>query len=155
MKNYWVPLSIIGAIIYGSFSLLLELVDPAIKKDTNAQFGYGLFLGIVQIPIIIISYALWYYLYPESRKVLLKNINWKIIALTIIVGILIGPIHTLVINAGGSVGQQTMYSLAIVPVIFGGWYLLKEELTTKQWIGIAFAALGAYLMSSGKHKSKK
>jgi drug/metabolite transporter (DMT)-like permease len=155
MKNYWVPLSIIGAIIYGSFSLLLELVDPAIKKDTNAQFGYGLFLGFVQIPIIIISYALWYYLYPESRKVLLKNINWKIIALTIIVGILIGPIHTLVINAGGSVGQQTMYSLAIVPVIFGGWYLLKEELTTKQWIGIAFAALGAYLMSSGKHKSKK
>lgn len=155
MKNYWVPLSIFGAIIYGSFSLLLELVDPAIKNDTNAQFGYGLFLGFIQIPIILIIYGIWYYMFPDSRKLLMKNINWKIIALTIIVGILIGPVHTLVINAGGSVGQQTMYSLAILPVIFGGRYLLKEDLSIQQWVGIGFAALGAYLMSSGKHKSSK
>lgn len=152
MKNYWIGLSLFGAFIYGSFSLLLELVDPKIKADESAQFGYGIFLAVIQIPIIIISYLLWHYYNPKSRKVLLKNINWKLIAVTIIAGFLIGPVHTLVINAGGSIGQQTMYSLAIIPVLIGGRIFLKEKLNIKQWGGILFAALGAYLMSTGEHK---
>ena len=153
MKNYWFPLSLFGAIIYGSFSLLLEMISPKIKADENAQFGYGLILAVIQIPIIIISYSIWHFYNPKSRKVLIKNLDWKIIAATIVIGFLIGPVHTLVINAGGSIGQQTMYSLAIIPVLIGGWFLLKETLTRKQWAGIAFAALGAYLMSTGKDKS--
>ena len=153
MKNYWLSLSIFGAFIYGSFSLLLELVNSKIKADDDAQFGYGLFLAVIQIPIIIIAYSLWHYYNPKSRKVLLKNINWRLIGATIIAGFLIGPVHTLVINAGGSVGQQTMYSLAIIPVIIGGRLFLKEKLNSKQWTGIVFAALGAYLMSTGKDKA--
>lgn len=153
MKNYWLSLSIFGAFIYGSFSLLLELVNSKIKADDDAQFGYGLFLAVIQIPIIIIAYSLWHYYNPKSRKVLLKNINWRLIGATIIAGFLIGPVHTLVINAGGSVGQQTMYSLAILPVIIGGRLFLKEKLNRKQWAGIVFAALGAYLMSTGKDKA--
>ena len=153
MKNYWLSLSIFGAFIYGSFSLLLELVNSKIKADDDAQFGYGLFLAVIQIPIIIIAYSLWHYYNPKSRKVLLKNINWRLMGATIIAGFLIGPVHTLVINAGGSVGQQTMYSLAIIPVIIGGRLFLKEKLNSKQWTGIVFAALGAYLMSTGKDKA--
>ena len=90
---------------------------------------------------------------PDTEKVLLKNINWRLIGATIIAGFLIGPVHTLVINAGGSVGQQTMYSLAILPVIIGGRIFLKEKLNRKQWAGIVFAALAAYLMSTGKDKA--
>lgn len=153
MKNYWFPLSLIGAAIYGSFSLLLELVDPKIKADENAQFGYGLILAVIQIPIIIISYGVWHLYNPKARKVLINNLNWKIIAMTILFGFSIGPVHTLVINAGGSVGQQTMYSLAIIPVLVGGWFFLKESLSRKQWIGIIFAAVGAYLMSTGTDKA--
>lgn len=153
MKNYWFPLSLFGAFIYGSFSLLLELVAPKIKADENAQFGYGLILAVIQIPLIIISYSVWHMYNPKSRKVLINNLDWKIIVATIVFGFLIGPVHTLVINAGGSVGQQTMYSLAIIPVLLGGWFFLKENLTRKQWIGIVFAALGAYLMSTSKDKS--
>ena len=153
MRNYWFSLSLFGAFIYGSFSLLLELVDSKIKADDDAQFGYGLFLAVIQIPIIIIAYSLWHYYNPKSRKVLLKNINWRLIGATIIAGFLIGPVHTLVINAGGSVGQQTMYSLAILPVIIGGRIFLKEKLNRKQWAGIVFAALAAYLMSTGKDKA--
>lgn len=153
MNNYWFPLALFGALIYGSFSLLLELISPKIKKDTDAQFGYGLILAVIQIPLIIISYSIWHFYNPKSRKTLINNLDWKIIAATIIVGFLIGPVHTLVINAGGSVGQQTMYSLAIIPVLIGGWFFLNEQLTRQQWAGIVFAALGAYLMSTGKDKS--
>ena len=153
MKSYWLPLSLVGALIYGSFSLLLEFVSPKIKSSESAQFGYGLILAVIQIPIIIIAYGLWHYYNPKDRKILIKNLDWKLIAATILFGFLIGPIHTLVINAGGTVGQQTMYSLAIIPVLLGGWFFLKERLTKKQWIGIGCAALGAYLMSTGKDKS--
>jgi drug/metabolite transporter (DMT)-like permease len=153
MKNYWFPLSLFGAFIYGSFSLLLELVSPKIKKDADAQFGYGLILAVIQIPLIIVSYSIWHIYNPKSRKTLINNLDWKIIAATIVVGFLIGPVHTLVINAGGSVGQQTMYSLAIIPVLLGGWFFLNERLTRQQWAGIVLAAFGAYLMSTGKDKA--
>ena len=153
MKSYWFPLSLFGALIYGSFSLLLELVSPKIKSSESAQFGYGLILAVIQIPIVIIAYGLWHYYNPKDSKILIKNLDWKIIAATIVVGFLIGPVHTLVINAGGTVGQQTMYSLAIIPVLLGGWFFLKERLTKKQWVGIGCAALGAYLMSTSKDKS--
>jgi drug/metabolite transporter (DMT)-like permease len=153
MKSYWLPLSLFGALIYGSFSLLLELISPKIKSSESAQFGYGLILAVIQIPIVIIAYSLWHYYNPKDSKILIKNLDWRIITATILVGFLIGPVHTLVINAGGSVGQQTMYSLAILPVLIGGWVLMKERLTKKQWVGIGCAALGAYLMSTGKDKS--
>lgn len=153
MKSYWFPLSLFGALIYGSFSLLLELISPKIKSSGSVQVGYGLILAVIQIPIVLISYGLWQYYNPKDSKTLIKNIDWRIMAATVIFSILIQPVHTLVINAGGSVGQQTMYSLAIVPVIIGGWVLMKERLSLKQWVGIGCAALGAYLMSTGKDKS--
>jgi len=154
MKSYWFPLSLFGALIYGSFSLLLELISPIIKSNESAQLGYGLILAVIQTPMVLLSYGLWYYYNPKDSKILIKNIDWRIMAATVIFSVLIQPVHTLVINAGGSVGQQTMYSLAILPVIIGGWLLMKERLNIKQWTGIAFAAFGAYLMSTGKEKSK-
>ena len=79
--------------------------------------------------------------------------DWKIILLTIAVGFLIGPVHTLVINAGGSIGQQTMYTLAIIPVLLGSWFFFKESLSLKQWVGLVFAGIGAFLMTSKETES--
>ena len=153
MKFNWVPLSLFGALIYGSFSLLLGLISPKIKQDEDAQFGYGIFLTFLQVPISIIFYLIWAKLNPKSNKVLIKNVDWKIILLTIAVGFLINPAHTMVINAGGSVGQQTMYSLAIIPVLLGSWFFFKETLSMKQWLGLVFAGIGAFLMASKETES--
>tara|TARA_B100000035_G_C20990468_1_gene549903 strand:- start:140 stop:616 length:477 start_codon:yes stop_codon:yes gene_type:complete len=153
MKVNWVPLALLGAIIYGSFSFLLSAISPKIKQDEDAQFGYGIFIPFLQVPISILFYLIWAKLNPKSNKILIKNVDWKIILLTIAVGFLIGPVHTLVINAGGSIGQQTMYTLAIIPVLLGSWFFFKESLSLKQWIGLVFAGIGAFLMTSKETES--
>lgn len=149
MKSNWFPFSLLGAFIYGSYSLLLEMVSPELKAHQGAQFGYGLLLVVLQTPIILLLYKLWSMYNKEDNKILLKNLNWKIMLSTMLFNVLIGPVHILVINAGGSVGQQAMYSLAIIPVLIGGRIIFKESLNLKQWLGIGMAASGAYLMSSG------
>ena len=148
MNISWIPLSILSDFIYGSFSFSLTLVSDKIKNNESVQFGYGILLMIIQIPIVFIIFAIWAYKNKNDYKILVKNLDWKILALTLAFGILINPAHAMVINAGGSIGQQTMYSLAILPVLFGGWFILKERLTIMQWIGIVLAGSGTILMNS-------
>lgn len=150
MKSYWLPLAILGAVIYGTFSLLLGVVSPEIKKDTKAQFGFGLLIAIIAIPLNTTMFFIWKNKYPKSYATLFKYINWPMFLLLVIIAISTNPVHTLVFNAGGSLGQQTMYSLAIVPVILGSALFLKEHLNIKQWIGIVLAGLGTFFMTSKK-----
>ena len=143
----WIPVSLLGALVYGGYSLLLSLVDPALKKNKNAEFGYGILLGIINIPLNVIGFYIW----NKKNKlgaanVLWKNINWKILLITVLVRFFIDPVHTWVINAGGAVAQQTMYSLAIIPVIIGGIIFFKQYLTIRQWIGLVLAGIGSFLM---------
>ena len=62
------------------------------------------------------------------------------------------PVHSIVINAGGSLGQQTMYSLAIaIPVLIAGYFISSESLKSIQWLGILLAVIGTVLMNSKAH----
>lgn len=143
----WIPLSLFGAFMYGTFSFMLSFVDDNIRKSISAQFGYGMILVILSGIIALFMYLGWKYREPKTAKMLEKNLNWSVIVVTLLFSIMITPAHTLVINKGGSVGQQTMYSLAIIPVLVGSWYFYEEHLNHKQWIGLIFAGIGAYLMS--------
>ena len=143
----WIPLSLFGAFLYGTFSFMLSFVDKKIKNSESAQFGYGMILAMGSGIIALIVYLAWKHKEPKTAKMLEGNMNWKIIIITLLFSVMITPAHTLVINQGGSVGQQMMYSLAIIPVLVGSRYFFKEKLNTKQWIGLVFAGIGAYLMS--------
>ena len=148
MKFSWVPLAILGAFVYGSYSFLLGYVAPEIKQHQGAQMGYGLTLGIARIPISIILYAVWYFTSKQDRTYLHQYINWKTILLTLIFGILIDPVHTLVVNAGGSVGHQAMFSLSIIPVILGGLFFFHKHLGIRKWIGIVLSCASMWLMTT-------
>ncbi len=152
MNLSWFPLSIFGAFIYGSFSFSLALVSEKIKNNESVQFGYGILLMIIQIPLVFIIFGIWAYKNKNDYKILVKNLNWKILALTLAFGILINPAHAMVINAGGSIGQQTMYSLAIIPVLIGSWFFFRERLNLQQWSGLILAGIGAFLMSYKNEK---
>jgi len=147
-KMSWVPLSLLGATLYGSFSFMLSFVDPKIKKSESAQFGYGTLLVIISGILGTIIHSVWRVYDKQAAAILDKHISWWVIAVTLIFSIMISPMHALVINQGGSVGQQMMYSLAIIPVLIGSRYFFGEQLSAKQWAGLAFAGVGAFLMSS-------
>ena len=143
----WVPIALFGALIYGSFSLMLAMVDKKIRSDKLAQVGYGLILSMCSGVVAALIFFLFYKKhYKKHADVVLQNINWKIVIGTLIFSVLIQPTHTMVMNEGGSIGQQTMYSLAIIPVLLGTWFFFGEVLTIKQWIGLVFAGIGAFLM---------
>jgi drug/metabolite transporter (DMT)-like permease len=148
MKSYWLWLALLGALLYGTFSLLFGIVAPEIKADTAAQFGYGLLIAIVAFPINTSLFLFWRHKNKKSNKTLFKHINWTLFILLVLFGAATNPLHSIVFNTGGSLGQQTMYSLAILPVLFGGWFILKERLTIMQWIGIILAGSGTFLMNS-------
>ena len=93
-------------------------------------------------------YAIWRNKEKNTAIMLEKNISWKIVALTLVVSIMITPMHALVINQGGSVGQQMMYALAIIPVLIGSRIFFNERLNNKQIAGLVLAGLGAFLMGS-------
>tara|TARA_A200000113_G_scaffold106241_1_gene95461 strand:+ start:1562 stop:2047 length:486 start_codon:yes stop_codon:yes gene_type:complete len=144
----WIPLSLIGALFYGTFSFMLSFVDDKIKKSESAQFGYGMILAIASGILAAIMYAIWRIKEKNTAIMLEKNISWKIVALTLVVSIMITPMHALVINQGGSVGQQMMYALAIIPVLIGSRIFFNERLNNKQIAGLMLAGLGAFLMGS-------
>ena len=58
-KMPWVPLSILAATLYGSFSFMLSFVDPKIKKSESAQFGYGTLLVIVSGVLGTMIHLVW------------------------------------------------------------------------------------------------
>ena len=150
----WLPLSIIGAFLYGMFSFLLSFIDPKIKENESAQFGYGMILGITSGILALIMYFIWRYNNNKTAIMLEQKINWKIVALTLLFSIMITPMHTLVINKGGSVGQQTMYALAIIPVLVGSKYIYQEKLSKQQILGLVLAGIGAYFMSGKDVKNE-
>ncbi len=154
MNDYtWFPLSLIGALVYGGYSMLLSLMNPQLKADKNAQLGYGVLLALVNIPLNIIAFYFCDKEYKKTAsKVLWNNLNWKVVGVTVLIRFLIDPVHAVVINAGGAVAQQTMYSLAIIPVLLGSWIVFKESLTLKQWIGLFMAGGGAWLMGVKSEK---
>ena len=143
----WVPLSLIGALFYGTFSFMLSFVDSKIKKSESAQFGYGMILAIASGILAAVMYFVWRMVDNKTAIMLEKNIDWRIVALTLVVSIMITPLHALVINQGGSVGQQMMYALAIIPVLVGSRYFFNERLNNKQVAGLILAGIGAFLMS--------
>ena len=147
----WVPIALFGALIYGSFSLMLAMVDKRIKNDKLSQVGYGLILSMCSGIVAALIFFLYYRpRYSKHADITLKYINWKVVAATLLFSVMIQPTHTMVMNEGGSVGQQTMYALAIVPVLLGTWYFFGEELTMYQWIGLILAGSGSFLMGYKK-----
>ena len=147
-KLAWFPLSILGALFYGTFSFMLSFVDDKIKKSESAQFGYGMILAIASGLLASVMYLVWRIKERNTAIMLEQNISWKIVALTLVVSIMITPMHALVINQGGSVGQQTMYALAIIPVLIGSRIFFGERLSYKQIVGLIFAGIGSFLMGS-------
>ena len=146
MKINWFPLAVFGALIYGTFSALFLLVPEKIKQDEQAQIGYALMIVLFSLPVNLIILSLINAKSPVSLKNVWKHTNWILFSLIIIINIIYNPLHSLIVNTGGSLGQETTYTLAIIPVLLGSWYFLNERLTNIQWVGIAFAAAGTFLM---------
>ena len=146
MNSYWLPIALFGAFIYGSFSFLLSFLDKKIKNNYKAQIIFGALLNFPQLILYYILFFIWYLFNKDKIGILIKNINWIIAFITIIFDLLTNPIHALVINAGGSVGQQTMYSLTIFPVIILGYFFLKQKIKIRQIIGILVASFATFLM---------
>ena len=145
----WVPLALFGALVYGSYSLMLMMVHDKIRKDKIAQVGYSLIFSICFGIIITPIYFLYFNVHhKEKANIVLKYIDWKIVLALLVIGLSIGPVHVLVMNAGGSIGQQTMMSLSIVPTLIGSWLFFGQVLNIKQWIGLILAGVGAFLMGS-------
>ena len=144
----WFPLSLLGALFYGTFSFMLSFVDSKIKRSESAQFGYGMILAMASGLLAAIMYVIWRIKDKNTAIMLEQNISWKIVAATLVVSIMITPMHALVINQGGSVGQQTMYALAIIPVLIGSRIFFGERLNNKQIAGLVLAGIGSFLMGS-------
>lgn len=145
----WIPLALFGAFIYGSYSLMLMMVHENIRKDKIAQIGYSLILSMCFGLVITPIYFLYYNTHHKKHAdILLKYIDWKFVVLLLVVGLAGGPLHLLVLNSGGSVAQQTMMSLSIIPIVLGSRLFLGEVLTTKQWLGLILAGIGAFLMGN-------
>lgn len=154
-SSTWVPLSLLGAFLYGTFSFMLSFVDEKIKKSESAQFGYGMILAIASGILALVMYSVWRMRDKKTAKMLEANIDWRIVVVTLIFSIMITPMHALVINQGGSVGQQTMYALAIIPVLIGSRIVYGEQLSHSQIGGLVIAGIGAYLMSGKSVETKK
>ena len=101
--------------------------------------------GIIITPIYFLYFNVHH---KEKANIVLKYIDWKIVLALLVIGLSIGPVHVLVMNAGGSIGQQTMMSLSIVPTLIGSWLFFGQVLNIKQWIGLILAGVGAFLMGS-------
>lgn len=145
----WVPLSLLGAFIYGSMSFSLGFVDKKIKASEWSQFGYGLLVCVFSGTLSLVTLLIWRHFDKKNSAILENNIDWRIFFATVILNAIINPMHSLVMNAGGSVGQQTMYSLAIIPVLAGSRIYFGEVLSMKQWLGLGLAGVGGFLMGTG------
>jgi drug/metabolite transporter (DMT)-like permease len=150
-----VHLSLLGALLYGTFSFLLSFIDEKIKKSESAQFGYGIILAMASGILALVMYLVWRMRENKTANMLESNIDWRIIALILLCSIMITPMHAMVINQGGSVGQQTMYAVAIIPLIIGSKIIYGEQLSHSQIGGFVFAGIGAYLMSGKSVETKK
>jgi drug/metabolite transporter (DMT)-like permease len=142
----WIPISLLGAGVYGVFSFMLSFIHEDIKNDESAQLGYGLIIAICAGILAAVMYTLWRTSNGKSAKLLESSLNYKVIAATLLFALMTNPIHAMAINKGGSVGQQVMYGLAIVPVLVLSWHFHGEQLSYKQWVGLALAGSGAFLM---------
>ena len=61
------------------------MVDNNIKNDKLAQIGYGLILSMGSGIVASLIYFLYYRLhYKKQADVLMKYINWKVVAITIL-----------------------------------------------------------------------
>ena len=156
LKNkLWILYAILGALVYGIFSFGLEYISPEIKKEPLAVVVYGILVSLTTGCFVFIFFIIWSLLYPTLYKTLIKEMNYKLILLTTIVAGLITPIHSLTINTGGSLGQQIMYTCAIIPILIGSYIYSNERLNKYQIFGIILAILGTFLMSHKKKEKNK
>ena len=146
MNQYWVYYAIFGAFIYGTFSFLLSFIDKNLKNDLMAQLGLGFLVNVASIPFYIAGFYIWHILNPGKIPILLKNVKWIIIILVMFLDLMTSPFHSLVINTGGSLGQQTMYSLTIIPLLILNFIVFNERLNKIQWLGIVIAIIATSLM---------
>ena len=146
----WLLYAILGSLTYGVFSLLLSMLHPEIKKDMFSQMGFGSLIVVTAFPINMIVFAIWKEKYPDSYDKLKEHVNVIALGVLCFFAALTNPVHAVVINAAGTVGQQVMYSLAIIPVLIGSYFLLNEKLNFTQLSGIGLAGAGTYFMSSAK-----
>jgi drug/metabolite transporter (DMT)-like permease len=147
MSFTWLGISLLGAFIFGCYSFLLGLVHPAIKNNDNTQFAYGLIIDSFRGLVSIIFLFFWKYNQPKNSKILEYNLNWNIILLTIIFGVVSTPVHGLVMVKGGSIGHQIMFSLGIIPILFGSWFYFGKKLDYRQWIGLFLSVISTFLMT--------
>lgn len=145
-KQNWLPVTAMAALLYGLYSFSFAFISPNLKANHNAQFGYGVLIALLSIPINVIGLYIWWKKNPSDAKVLMSNLSWKLLLFTILVRFTIDPIHTVVINSGGSIANQTMYTLAILPVLAGMYYFFHERLLKTQWFGLVLAALAMFFM---------
>lgn len=148
MNKHWINFALFGALWYGIYSFLLEFIDKEISNSLNLSLGYGLLIGCLGTPLVFIIYGIIHiYLYPYT-KIVFTNLNWKIFYYTALLAVLTLPLHSLVINSGASLGQEVMYTTAIIPVLIFSWYFHKERLSKRHWLGIVLAAFSVFLMNN-------
>ena len=147
IKQYWIIIALFGAIIYGSFSLLLTFLNDKLKKNHKLIFGYGLFVDLWRIIPYFFLLCTILFIKPEIYNIVKDNMDFKILLLVAFISAFITPIHALVVNKAGTVGQETMYTLAIIPVMIGGYFVLNERLSLYQLLGIILGGVGTIFMS--------
>ena len=146
MNNNWLIIALIGALSYGTFSFLLSFISNNIKNNRKLEFIYGNMVTLYSLFFSYIIFGIWFFFNKDKSKILFDNLNWFIVLITILFDMGTNPIHTAVINSGGSVGQQTMYSLTIIPVIVLGYLILNQRIKYLQIMGIILASLATLIM---------
>ena len=146
MNNNWLIIALIGALSYGTFSFLLSFISNNIKNNRKLEFIYGNMVNLYSLFFSYIIFGIWFFYNQDKSKILFDNLNWFIVLITILFDMGTNPIHTAVINSGGSVGQQTMYSLTIIPVIVLGYLVLNQRIKYLQIMGIILASLATLIM---------
>ena len=146
MNNNWLIIALIGALSYGTFSFLLSFISNNIKNNRKLEFIYGNMVNLYSLFFSYIIFGIWFFFNQDKSKILFDNLNWFIVLITILFDMGTNPIHTAVINSGGSVGQQTMYSLTIIPVIVLGYLVLNQRIKYLQIMGIILASLATLIM---------
>jgi drug/metabolite transporter (DMT)-like permease len=152
LSDYWVPLSIGGALAYGIFASAMTSVNDVVKNDSelllNFTYYYLFYTGIFGVILIAILLGTDSTLYSK----MIKEFDWKYIILTSFLGgFLSNVFHLIAMNTGGSVSQQII-NLNIVFVSIGGVLVHKEKFNRQMVIGILICLLGGYLITVGKDK---
>ena len=153
LSDFWVPLSLGGALAYGIFASAMTNVNDTVKNDIelllNFTYYYLFYTGIFGIVLIAILLGTDSSLYTK----MIKEFDWKYIVITSFFGgFLSNVFHLIAMNTGGSVSQQII-NLNIVFVSIGAILVHNEKFNKQMVLGIIICLIGGYMITVGKDKA--